>query len=788
MPAVILGAPGPVFVDPSQGTPGAPSPTAGVMAVQGVTGAYPIAGVMGITGPVAVSNLPAVQAVTGAVGVIGPVGITGPVIASQGTGAALAGKWPVQVTDGTNVMPTMDVAARAAFHKLTDGVSTVAVKGAGAGAIPADPAFVITASPNSVPLAVYPGLPGSTDVHGSTVVVSRVTQIHTKFFQQAPSAFLNITTTGTASATQGTGVAVFATGAGTTSQVLGQTFATVNYASPYEAWCSFSCVFTAPTSAASYQRLGIYNTTDGFSFGYNGTTFGIWTRFNSVDTFIPQASWNKDVLSGATNSFFTSGGAPVALNPVNFNMYRIRYGWYGGTSTNFEVYAPDGNWVLVHLVRTSNSQTTPNLTTPNLPMTLDISKTASDATNLSISCGAWNAGVSCPTAGPLMSGQVLLGSSGANIVLPVQHLSALSFSILGTWVGTLSFQYSLDGVNFTRDLVLDNANGNFSSSTTINNAYTAAVASYRYYRIVFTSYTSGSASIVYNASEETSFITAATLITDASNNGPAAVTPPNVAATAIQPALVVQISPNQPSIPVTTSPINSTPSLSFGDVALTGTGTTSSVRRTAYTEQTVNFTGSVSSSSASDGVGGTGARTIKITYVDQTGATLGTESVTLNGTTPVNLVQTNKCFIEKIELVTVGSTGAAVGTISLFTAAAGGGTVVGTIGAGDRRTFWAHHYILSGKTCNITGVLHANSSTVSGGTSTAVLRKFLIGIANSVEEEISETLSVSGASNPFFRSYGSQIQVSGPARVTMYTTTGSSASITYRGSFDSYDQ
>lgn len=70
MPSVILGAPAPIFADPSQGTPGAPSPTAGVMTVQGVTGAYPIGVIAGITGPVSVT-FPNSQSVTGPIAVQG---------------------------------------------------------------------------------------------------------------------------------------------------------------------------------------------------------------------------------------------------------------------------------------------------------------------------------------------------------------------------------------------------------------------------------------------------------------------------------------------------------------------------------------------------------------------------------------------------------------------------------------------------------------------------------------------------------------------------------------------
>lgn len=44
---------------------------------------------------------------------------------AQGTAAALSGAWPIKLTDGTNTMPTADVAARASFHKITDGTNTM---------------------------------------------------------------------------------------------------------------------------------------------------------------------------------------------------------------------------------------------------------------------------------------------------------------------------------------------------------------------------------------------------------------------------------------------------------------------------------------------------------------------------------------------------------------------------------------------------------------------------------------------------------------------------------------
>lgn len=80
------------------------------------------------------------------------VPVSGTVTANQGTAAALAGKWPVQVTDGTNTMPTGDAVGRAIFHKITDGTNTAAVKAASTAAVAADPALVVAISPNTAPI------------------------------------------------------------------------------------------------------------------------------------------------------------------------------------------------------------------------------------------------------------------------------------------------------------------------------------------------------------------------------------------------------------------------------------------------------------------------------------------------------------------------------------------------------------------------------------------------------------------------------------------------------------
>lgn len=79
----------------------------------------------------------------------GSLTVDGTVTSNQGTAAALAGYWPVRVTDGTNTLPTGDAVGRAIFEKITDGANTAAVKAASTAALATDPALVVAISPNN---------------------------------------------------------------------------------------------------------------------------------------------------------------------------------------------------------------------------------------------------------------------------------------------------------------------------------------------------------------------------------------------------------------------------------------------------------------------------------------------------------------------------------------------------------------------------------------------------------------------------------------------------------------
>lgn len=190
-----------------------------------------------------------------------------------------------------------------------------------------------------------------------------------------------------------------------------------------------------------------------------------------------------------------------------------------------------------------------------------------------------------------------------------------------------------------------------------------------------------------------------------------------------------------------------------------GTSATSgvAVRATSYSPQGANAQRSVKSTSASDTAAGTGAQAVTINYLD-TSFALHSETVTLNGTTGVNTVGTNIAYIENMVVSQVGTGGGNAGTIEIMTATAGGGSVWGSIAAGDNQTFWAHHYVPAGLTCYLLGFI-GGATVVAGQT---ILNHFgNPGATNLPELQIGVTI-VHLAGSSFEHTFEVPLSVVGP--------------------------
>lgn len=231
------------------------------------------------------------------------------------------------------------------------------------------------------------------DTFGQIISAVRYNQVEVDFSSTAPASISDITVTNTngGSSSNSNGQAVFTTGSNTNGGVKAVSNISVDYRPNAETYAAFSCIFTTGI-ANSYQRIGIFNTTNGFFIGYEGTSFGVTIRKNSVDTTIPRASWNVDTLTGGATSKYTLNGTPMTYDPTKDNLFRIRFGWLGAASVTFEIYSPDGVWVPFHIYKIANVQTSPTVNNPNLPVTLDIQKSTAGASVLTMNSACWGAG------------------------------------------------------------------------------------------------------------------------------------------------------------------------------------------------------------------------------------------------------------------------------------------------------------------------------------------------------------------------------------------------------------
>lgn len=112
-----------------------------------------------------------------------------------------------------------------------------------------------------------------------------------------------------------------------------------------------------------------------------------------------------------------------------------------------------------------------------------------------------------------------------------------------------------------------------------------------------------------------------------------------------------------------------------------------------YVEPASQAQRSVVSTSVQDKSGGSGAFAVRITFLNSN-YELKYEDVTLNGTTPVDMVATDLRFVEEMKIIQ-GSE--AAGAIKIMTQTGGGGTEITGIGAATDNAFLCHHYVPAGK-------------------------------------------------------------------------------------------
>jgi hypothetical protein len=236
------------------------------------------------------------------------------------------------------------------------------------------------------------------DVFGQLVIANRYNQFEINYDSTDPDSISEITVTKSngGDASNLAGQAVFTSNANTNGGVSAVTNLNVAYRPNSETYAAFTAIWPSGGLVNSYQRIGIYDANNGFYIGYEGVNFGITLRKAGVDTFTAKAAWNVDTLTGGVGSKYTRNGVPEAIDFTKDNLFRVRYGWLGAAPIYWEVLSPDGEWVLFDIYRHPNTTGGTTINNPDLPMTLDIQKTAAGATVLTMNTACWAAGTTSP--------------------------------------------------------------------------------------------------------------------------------------------------------------------------------------------------------------------------------------------------------------------------------------------------------------------------------------------------------------------------------------------------------
>jgi len=98
---------------------------------------------------------------------------------------------------------------------------------------------------------------------------------------------------------------------------------------------------------------------------------------------------------------------------------------------------------------------------------------------------------------------------------------------------------------------------------------------------------------------------------------------------------------------------------------------------------------------------GTGIRTLDVHYLDASGNE-GSETITMDGTTPVALIETNIRFVQDMHSATVGSNGVAEGDITIYKQGASS-TIYSIIETGGNKAIVPHRMVPLGKKLHMRG-------------------------------------------------------------------------------------
>lgn len=300
------------------------------------------------------------------------------------------------------------------------------------------------------------------DMFSRQTTASAFNDIDIQFFKGDPDQLTVVTTANSATAAASAGGALFSSSTNANGSVQAVSREKTTYTAGSEVYALFTAAFTAGI-ASSYMRIGLFDANNGFFLGYEGTSFGLTVRNNGSDG-AQITAFSEDALDGSAGSAFTRAGVAEAIDYTKLNVFRIRFGWLGSAPVFWEVMAPDGHWVTFHKILYPNLQAVPSIRSANLPLTLDITKTAAAATDITIQTDCWGAGT---VAGPRAADADEFGfqtnatlnngvSYDSGVIALSPEFSQVHTSVLASHNGTITITWYRDaaGTDTIRTLTI----------------------------------------------------------------------------------------------------------------------------------------------------------------------------------------------------------------------------------------------------------------------------------------------------------------------------------------------
>lgn len=224
------------------------------------------------------------------------------------------------------------------------------------------------------------------DAFGRQRVSNIVTIFDSKQVADNQALFWDTSTTGTGAATYDAANActVLSTAAAGDS-VVRQTFRRFNYQPGKSQLIFMTGVLrnTGAFDAGRVSRIGNHGNTAGVFFQYDATSgLAVGIRKNSVDTVIPQASWNLDRFDG-------TGPSGLVFSATATQIFVFNYEWLGAGSVWFG-FVVGGALIWAHRTDNSNVSLSVYMQTPNNPLRYEITATAPGAGSMTAICASIN--------------------------------------------------------------------------------------------------------------------------------------------------------------------------------------------------------------------------------------------------------------------------------------------------------------------------------------------------------------------------------------------------------------